>query len=826
MKNRDKSASSYGEHRGPLNNNNSEESTTFVLDVLPGDSGGNAESCLELSRKLQEMIKDKNSDIYKGVVSRWIEASSFEIVDEESLWNHDEHGFTESSSSAAKGDSSRFAEGSERHSAVEKGKKSLTNPLMAIEEEQDIEFKDRTSSLPSHEELKVLEESSSIPETESKLDAVLQQMAQDWAAVWTINRMLGKSIKHGRRNVRMSVLTMQHRKRIDMISGDPHLIRPHAVAAFINLLSPAWRVRLLYGQLMKELNEAKSHGSALRTTSYGTELALCAAVNSMSHLNRSLSSFLVDITQSLTPAHSSVEARILEVDPEKVSDKEILERNQQELLQWCDKMVTAIVDSGSGSSDFQLVVNSLFAAVSKKFPPPGNATTTPRSSTQGGGGFLKPNILQMRNDDVVISRGSTNSTGIKSVPATPRTSSHGVDSGVLRLIGGFVFLRLLNPKLLYPSGLLEAPDEENGFYNPQRVLEALEGDAMRTNIKLLCKVLMTSSNNKLYPSSSHLAFLNPWLRGARSRMDMYLAQFCRLPDEHLSHLESNQNNKLASYHLLQMRKDLRQYLLLLLPEEGRTMQQPCDKEGGGDDDDGGGGGGENMKKNMMPGVSREGNLRKVRIFITEAEIKQKNNRTARILQEIFMLLSGMEYVSLSLERNIPRGTKDSEFEAKMSVTSDMVEEKIKEEAESGQRSNYVVLAHAPMIFMKLQNVFGVLMEQIMVSLAINLPYADIVHSKKSGGAFIYTYDKRFIIKNQSETEFKYFLSLLKPYYQHVRDNKDSLLARILGMYEITYHGKTSYWVVMANVCYGQQILHSRYDLKATSDRTSSEMERR
>ena len=53
-------------------------------------------------------------------------------------------------------------------------------------------------------------------------------------------------------------------------------------------------------------------------------------------------------------------------------------------------------------------------------------------------------------------------------------------------------------------------------------------------------------------------------------------------------------------------------------------------------------------------------------------------------------------------------------------------------------------------------------------------------SAKGGKPLIKTHDKRFLIKEISEGERDFFLSLIKDYHHHLNTNPRSLLAKIYG----------------------------------------------
>ena len=63
-------------------------------------------------------------------------------------------------------------------------------------------------------------------------------------------------------------------------------------------------------------------------------------------------------------------------------------------------------------------------------------------------------------------------------------------------------------------------------------------------------------------------------------------------------------------------------------------------------------------------------------------------------------------------------------------------------------------------------------------------------SGASGSFFFFSKDKRFIVKTMSQGEKDFFLSKMAiPYFEHLRNNPTSLLARIYGAYTIKISGQ-------------------------------------
>jgi 1-phosphatidylinositol-4-phosphate 5-kinase len=54
----------------------------------------------------------------------------------------------------------------------------------------------------------------------------------------------------------------------------------------------------------------------------------------------------------------------------------------------------------------------------------------------------------------------------------------------------------------------------------------------------------------------------------------------------------------------------------------------------------------------------------------------------------------------------------------------------------------------------------------------------------SGSFFFFSHDRKFLIKTMRLDEMNSFFSMIKSYYKHVKNNRDSILARIYGVYTI------------------------------------------
>ena len=89
---------------------------------------------------------------------------------------------------------------------------------------------------------------------------------------------------------------------------------------------------------------------------------------------------------------------------------------------------------------------------------------------------------------------------------------------------------------------------------------------------------------------------------------------------------------------------------------------------------------------------------------------------------------------------------------------------------------------------------------------------------KSGSFFFFSHDRQFIIKTMYKDELEIFLRALPDYYRHLRDNPDSLIARIYGVYTVEMQDieKVSL-LLMANTirCENPENIQNIFDLKGS-----------
>ena len=95
-------------------------------------------------------------------------------------------------------------------------------------------------------------------------------------------------------------------------------------------------------------------------------------------------------------------------------------------------------------------------------------------------------------------------------------------------------------------------------------------------------------------------------------------------------------------------------------------------------------------------------------------------------------------------------------------------------------------------------------------------------SGKSGSFFYYSANGQYLVKTISNAEFKFFRSVLKGYYQHVKENPNTLISRIYGLYKIRFNKKQRNrrvdipFVIMNNLFCTTKKIDMRYDLEGST----------
>eukprot|EP00485_Elphidium_margaritaceum_P012881 CAMPEP_0202708118 /NCGR_PEP_ID=MMETSP1385-20130828/20374_1 /ASSEMBLY_ACC=CAM_ASM_000861 /TAXON_ID=933848 /ORGANISM="Elphidium margaritaceum" /LENGTH=736 /DNA_ID=CAMNT_0049367015 /DNA_START=537 /DNA_END=2747 /DNA_ORIENTATION=- len=86
---------------------------------------------------------------------------------------------------------------------------------------------------------------------------------------------------------------------------------------------------------------------------------------------------------------------------------------------------------------------------------------------------------------------------------------------------------------------------------------------------------------------------------------------------------------------------------------------------------------------------------------------------------------------------------------------------------------------------------------------------------RSGAFFYFTHDSRYLVKTIKKFEVEVMLKTLREYVEHLKQNPNTVLSRVVGLHSIRLYGLTKYFVVTENVFLSSLKPSEVYDLKGS-----------
>ena len=126
--------------------------------------------------------------------------------------------------------------------------------------------------------------------------------------------------------------------------------------------------------------------------------------------------------------------------------------------------------------------------------------------------------------------------------------------------------------------------------------------------------------------------------------------------------------------------------------------------------------------------------------------------------------------------------------------------------------------YAPWVFRELrEDYFHLDPADYLLSLTAKYILSELGSPGKSGSFFYFSRDYRFIIKTIHHSEHKFLRSILRKYYEHVKNNPHSLISRFYGLHRVKLpHGRKIHFVIMNNLFPAHKDVHETYDLKGST----------
>lgn len=114
-----------------------------------------------------------------------------------------------------------------------------------------------------------------------------------------------------------------------------------------------------------------------------------------------------------------------------------------------------------------------------------------------------------------------------------------------------------------------------------------------------------------------------------------------------------------------------------------------------------------------------------------------------------------------------------------------------------------IIEYAPKIFSEIRKDLNISIQNLIESLCPKNNYEAIHNfltgSGKSNSFFFFSDDKQFMIKTLKISEFKILFEnnhFIKEYYLHLKRNRDSLLSRFLGVYQIIINNQEPFYFLL------------------------------
>ncbi len=244
-----------------------------------------------------------------------------------------------------------------------------------------------------------------------------------------------------------------------------------------------------------------------------------------------------------------------------------------------EQMLNSIVDeTGEHPDDLPRVVSPEVAAAN----PDVQNIIAPRLTM----------LMEIANSFMLTIMGSIDSVpyGIRWIckqirSLTKRKYPEATDYAICSLIGGFFFLRFINPAIVTPQAYMLIDSLPASAKHPRRTLT------------LIAKMLQNLANKPSYAKEAYMMSLNPFVDNNKTRMNAFLNQLCEVPDFYET-LEMDQymalskkdlqinitlnelynTQSLLTQHLDVLAKNDKQHLRILIDELGPAPAQVPRKE--------------------------------------------------------------------------------------------------------------------------------------------------------------------------------------------------------------------------------------------------------
>ncbi|KAF2278530.1 SAICAR synthase-like protein [Westerdykella ornata] len=179
----------------------------------------------------------------------------------------------------------------------------------------------------------------------------------------------------------------------------------------------------------------------------------------------------------------------------------------------------------------------------------------------------------------------------------------------------------------------------------------------------------------------------------------------------------------------------------------------------------------------------------------------------------YNMLTGIRFCVSRTNAKMNRELTDADFDAKHKFSFDITGNELTPSA----KYDFKFKDYAPWVFRHLRATFALDPADYLVSLTSKYILSELGSPGKSGSFFYFSRDYKFIIKTIHHAEHKFLRRILKDYYNHVRENPNTLLSQFYGLHRVKMpYGRKVHFVVMNNLFPPHRDIHTTFDLKGST----------
>ncbi|KAK3630841.1 Phosphatidylinositol-4-phosphate 5-kinase [Elasticomyces elasticus] len=181
--------------------------------------------------------------------------------------------------------------------------------------------------------------------------------------------------------------------------------------------------------------------------------------------------------------------------------------------------------------------------------------------------------------------------------------------------------------------------------------------------------------------------------------------------------------------------------------------------------------------------------------------------------QAYNMLTGIRFVVSRIHGKVDRELADPDFLAAQKYSFDISGN----ELTPSTKYDFKFKDYAPWVFRHIRTAFRIDPSEYLVSLTAKYILSELGSPGKSGSFFYFSRDYKYIIKTIHHAEHKFLRRVLKDYYQHVKDNPNTLLSQFYGLHRVKLpYQKKVHFVIMNNLFPPHRDIHRTFDLKGST----------